>query len=104
MALATALLLGAASVADGRGRVFDLPGVPVLADLGRSWMAVVALCAPVFYAVARNSTDWNASSRTLVATAILAGAVYLVDQVLRPVLTAVVAELAVLRRRGSGRA
>jgi peptidoglycan/LPS O-acetylase OafA/YrhL len=101
-AIATALLLGAASVADGHGRVFDLPGVPVLADLGRSWMAALVLSGPVLYTLARNSVSWNPSSRTLVGVAILAGGIYVVDQVLRPLVTVALEALAALRTRASG--
>lgn len=99
MAIATALVLGAASVADGHGRVFDLPGVPVLADLGRNWMAALVLSGPIFYTLARNSASWNASSRTLIAIALLAGSLYVVDQIIRPLVTVVLDALAALRAR-----
>ncbi|MEP6814305.1 MAG: acyltransferase family protein, partial [Marmoricola sp.] len=78
MAFAVSLVLGAAAASDGAGRLFELAGeeVPVLHDVGRNWAYAFAVAPPVFYALARNTSDWDNASRLFVALALVAGIIF----------------------------
>ena len=101
MAMAVALVLGASVAAGRHTTVFRIATVVPLRDLGRSWLAALAFAGPVFYTLARHSAGWSAPSKALIGFGVLAGAVYVFDQALRPAVLAAVDSLRALRARSA---
>ncbi len=91
--LVTAVALASASLADRRATVFRLEGITVLDDLGRVWVYAVALVGPYLFTLSRNTASWSPGSRLALGLVGFVLVLYVVDQVLLPIVSAVTDKL-----------